>query len=229
MSDSPGRTVAVILVAACYVAGCSDGTGPGGGTSAPLRFITIATASSSTCGIASDSTLYCWGSNAGGGLGTPVSSSCDLLQGGSVPCSTRPLRVAGAPKLTALSGGYGYFCGLDPAGAAYCWGSIVVDIDVGRSLGQTPTALPGGVALTEIATGWNHICGVTTGSAIACWGAYDSGVRGDPTVDLSTYTLPSFTPNLVGGGLSFGSVVAGALNSCALTTAGVAYCWGPVA
>jgi len=53
-----------------------------------------------------------------------------------------------------------------------------------------------------------------------CWGQNTSGQLGNGT------TTSSSSPVAVGGGLSFGSISAGALHSCGVTPGRVAYCWG---
>jgi hypothetical protein len=71
--------------------------------------------------------------------------------------------VAGAPKVALLSGGDRSFCVLDPLGAPYCWGSIVIDGDIGHQLGSTPTLQFGGLHLTQISAGRSVVCGVAVG------------------------------------------------------------------
>jgi alpha-tubulin suppressor-like RCC1 family protein len=233
MSGCSGHRLNFTLLATgLMLAACSDRTGPaggdgGGGESEPLKFISLVPNPyiPVTCGIAADSIPYCWGTNFNGELGTPVSTTCPFTVGGPIPCAKRPVPVANTPKLTSLSAGSGYFCGLSIAGSAYCWGHIIVDVDQGFPLGATPTLLPGGLTLIQISTGVHHICGVTTNAEIACWGDYNGGVRGDPNADPDT-AQSSFTPNIVAGGLSFKAVMATASSSCGLTTAGAAYCWG---
>mgnify|MGYP001313550186 FL=1 len=226
MSRLPGRSVTGSLVVVSILLGaCSDGTGPGG--SRPLKFLTIAAArgSASSCGISVDSTLYCWGGSYGGALGTPPPSACaDAL--GSVPCSLIPLRVSGAPKMTALTAST-YWCGLAADSVPYCWGPINYDMDLSHSFGDAPTVLSGDLKLTQLSAGFGHLCGVAADGSGHCWGEFWGGKRGDPTIDFGTgSSATSFVPNTVGGGLSFASITAAVYNTCGITTAGAAYCWG---
>jgi Big-like domain-containing protein/regulator of chromosome condensation (RCC1) repeat-containing protein/Regulator of Chromosome Condensation (RCC1) repeat protein len=70
---------------------------------------------SAACGVAMPGQAYCWGSNAGGTIGS----------------STTPAPVAGGLTFTSVSvgGAYydpdvgGYACGLTSGGVVYCWGS----------------------------------------------------------------------------------------------------------
>src|SRR5207249_627740 len=82
-----------------------------------------------SCGIAFGGAGYCWGRNDSGELGTgsfSTFSTCNLLPGGTVPCETIPMAVAGGHTFAALDAhGVGdHACGLavETSGLrAYCW------------------------------------------------------------------------------------------------------------
>ncbi len=224
MTCSPGVVLSALLLSvAAGGLGCSEGTSPGGGQPLPLKFITIQVSHTqeawSTCGIAADSTTYCWGSNFRDQLGTVSTETCEFGE-----CSRRPLKVDG-PRLTSLTGGRWYHCGLDPGGAPYCWGWIVTDIDGGFDLGQVPTLLPGGLTLTQISGSGNHICGGTPANEAYCWGDFLGGLRGDGTVDLDTADA-TLQPNRVSGGITFQSVAGSLYGTCGRASDGAVHCWG---
>jgi alpha-tubulin suppressor-like RCC1 family protein len=64
-----------------------------------------------SCGIKTDSTLWCWGGNANGELGL---SAADVASHG-------PTQV-GSATWTAVAGGGGYTCGIQTTGTLWCWG-----------------------------------------------------------------------------------------------------------
>ena len=77
-------------------------------------------------------------------------------------------------------------------------------------------------AFTAIDAGATHACGLTSAGQPWCWGRNAVGQLGDSTaaatlVPVSTY--PS-------GWSSFVTVSAGGQHTCALTSAGAAWCWG---
>jgi alpha-tubulin suppressor-like RCC1 family protein len=73
----------------------------------------------------------------------------------------------------------------------------------------------------QISSGGGYTCGVTTVGAAYCWGDNGFGQLGNGTATNSN------TPTAVSGGHTFAAVSAGSgLNTCGLTTAGAAYCWG---
>ena len=85
----------------------------------------------------------------------------------------------------------------------------------------TPTAVPGGQTFTSLSTGEGHTCALTASGSIWCWGLNNFGQLGNESAGFR-----ESAPVQVSGGLTFTAVVAGAEFSCALTSAGVAYCWG---
>jgi len=67
---------------------------------------------------------------------------------------------------------------------------------------------------------WDACSGVTTTNDAFCWG---NGANGRLGTD-STATVA--VPTLVSGGYQFASITVGGAHACALTTQGVALCWG---
>ena len=74
---------------------------------------------------------------------------------------------------------------------------------------------------SSISGGDDHTCALTFAGAAYCWGDNDEGQLGDGTEDTDR-----LIPTAVSGGLKFTSIDAGDNATCALTSAGAAYCWG---
>ncbi len=172
-----------------------------------------------TCGLASNGDVYCWGRNGYGQVGnvSPLGPSPDN-QG-----ITQPALVPGAPKLSKVSPG-GYFtCGLTPAGAAYCWGrNTSGELGNGSIYQSNPTPAPvtGGLTFASITAGFYHACGLTSGGAAYCWGANNYGQLGHGD------TVTSATPVPIQGGLTFRSLSAGYGYTCGIASDSTGYCWG---
>jgi alpha-tubulin suppressor-like RCC1 family protein len=83
---------------------------------------------------------------------------------------------------------------------------------------------------TQIATGDQHTCGITGTQRLYCWGSDIDGNLGVGTSsdDCSAQIggRCSLVPIPVTGAERFVSVTAGEYHTCALTSAGAAYCWG---
>lgn len=180
--------------------------------SAPLSirgplFLTSATAGYfHSCGLSSEGSAYCWGSNEEGQV-------TGQGQFRVVPA------VAGAVQFSSISSGRSHTCALTPNGTPYCWGSSGAGQTGTSTGGSAPQQLPGGFVFSSISAGYSHTCALTAAGAGYCWGSNSSGELGAPR--------PGGSPiSPVDGGLSFRSISAGRLFSCGVTTDSKGYCWG---
>ncbi|HEY3221949.1 MAG TPA: hypothetical protein VGJ80_14560 [Gemmatimonadales bacterium] len=186
-----------------------------------LHFIAISAGSRHVCGLAVDSTAYCWGRNAAGQLGDGTTADTAL-----------PVAVSGARKFAMLALGFEHSCGLTAGGNAYCWGDNSLGQLGGPDTSQAlePMAVSGGIVFLSISAGGEHTCGVGTDHTAHCWGQNASGQLGAASSETC------FVGNLAGScshqplpvttGQIFASISAGGHHTCAITTDGKAYCWG---
>ncbi len=219
-------------------------------------YLAVSSGTTHVCAVAATGRAYCWGSNDFGQLGdsstterrTPVAVARGLVVGTPqaqlVAARADSTRAAAAPsppggagsplRLASIGAGVGYTCGLATDGAAYCWGagsSGQLGSQVWRS--AAPVRVAGGLMFAAISVGWGHACGLTAAGAAWCWGHNDVGQLGSGVVTefcdfggQRAYGGCSPVPVPVAGGLTFKAISAGQLHTCALTTAGAAYCWG---
>jgi alpha-tubulin suppressor-like RCC1 family protein len=135
------------------------------------------------------------------------------------------LTVSAAVGLTlaAVTTGAFHSCGVTTSGVAYCWGANfsgqLGDGTTTRRL--SPALVSGGPIFAEVDAGGVNTCGLTTNGVAYCWGNNGYGQVGDGTMDTNRTT-----PVPVLGGHTFAAVSGGEDHTCALTTSGVAYCWG---
>jgi len=123
-------------------------------------------------------------------------------------CSRFPLAVDGGHQFTSLSSGSLRACGVDMAGAVWCWGA-------------QPQRVQGLGTVAQVAVSSEGYCALESSGNVLCWGAYNSsGTQGNGT------TTPSATPTPVAGGVHFRSVAGGGLNMCGVDDGGSAWCWG---
>jgi len=186
-------------------------------------FTTMVVGSVHACGLTADGEAYCWGANTWGQLGDPTTGG-----------SNTPRAVSGDLVFTALSAGSSYTCGLTTDSLAYCWG---YNRNGGLGNGTTsasavPSPVSGGKHFAALSAG-RHTCGITAAGELYCWGANGRAQLGATSAETCPGQADavatddcSLTPLLVAGISAVETVGAGWTHTCALTTAGAAYCWG---
>ena len=198
ISAAYGETCGVIADGTAYCWGDNGYGQLGDGTTAPriaptavsggLRFSTVSTGGAFACGLTiGDGLAYCWGGNQFGQIGGDA-SPCDAYQD-LMPCSLRPVAVAGGTRFVAVSAGGQQACGLTSAGAAYCWGyngegqlgAGFVD-GVIAVAHPVPLLVSGGHTFASVIAGAFSTCGLSTGGELYCWGMLPAppGPQGAP-------------------------------------------------
>ena len=206
---------------------CTTDSGPSPCSMVPvavrggLVFAQLAGGGAHTCGLTSDGTPHCWGSNANGQLGDNSTTNRDA-----------PVAVATALKFVRIDAGAQHTCALTSDGRAFCWGRNNRGQlgDGTTTLRSAPVAVIGGHTMQRIAAGglsFGHTCALVTGGDLYCWGDNERGQLGIGTGGTVADLTPHPEPTKVGGGLTFTAVTAGlGRHTCGLTTTGGAYCWG---
>lgn len=173
----------------------------------------VATGGDHTCAVTDAGAAFCWGRNSDGQLGD-----------GSIVNRSGPVPVHGlASGIVALAGGGLHTCALRNDGGVRCWGRNSSG-QLGDSSGVnrvTPSQVVMFYPTVAIAAGASHTCALTINGSVYCWGLNNFGQVGDGT------TVDKLAPVPVVG-LSSGvvAIAAGALHTCALTSAGEVKCWG---
>ena len=257
----PNGLVSGVATGSAMVIATSEGRSDTASISvATVAFFSVSAGRSSTCGLTSTRSTYCWGDSSGGPIAVEAgwiftrltigqSYTCALNASGAAYCwgsntygqlgngstinSATPVAVSGSLTFTGLAAGAAHTCGVTTSGSAYCWGTNATGElgDGSTSLSTTPVAVAGGMSFVALDVGAGHSCGLTNGGAMFCWGRNAEGQLG-----LGTATGPqtctdqviacSTVPVQVTGGILFSEVTTGGWHTCALSTAGAAYCWG---
>jgi alpha-tubulin suppressor-like RCC1 family protein len=162
--------------------------------------VAIAAGSDFTCALTSAGQVLCWGDNAEG-----------QLANGSTVSSDEPVAIASLPMdVVAIVAGGSHACALTSSGLMPCWGAQVQ---------QAITGLSSGVA--AMAAGQDHTCALMTSGAVECWGSNEFGQLGN---DSTINSDPPVSVSGLSSGVAF--IAAGNYDTCALTVAGAALCWG---
>jgi alpha-tubulin suppressor-like RCC1 family protein len=187
-------------------------------------FTTMVVGGVHACGLTADGLAYCWGANSWGQLGDPTTGG-----------SNTPRAVSGELVFMELAAGGAHTCGLTTDSLAYCWGyNSYGGLGNGTtSASFVPSPVSGGMHFAALGAGNGHTCGITATGALYCWGANGRGQLGATSAEICPGQADavatddcSLTPLLVAGISAVETVGAGYTHTCALTTEGLAYCWG---
>jgi uncharacterized protein YjdB len=123
--------------------------------------------------------------------------------------------ASGSVQLLAITTGNNHACGLNSAGAAYCWGSNGNGAigDGTKTDRLTPVAATGGLTFSSIGADINLTCGITAGGSLYCWGG---------GAQLGEHV----TPTQLSAGTTFTSVSVNWNHTCAVASDGTGYCVG---
>jgi alpha-tubulin suppressor-like RCC1 family protein len=166
-----------------------------------------------SCAITTKGAPKCWGYNGEGALGdnTKVNSS-------------RPVAVYGLSSgIKSIKAGSYSTCALTTKSTVKCWGyngdGELGDGTTTSSLKPVSAGL--GNKVTTISYGDIHGCAVNSSGVVKCWGYNGYGALGDNSTTTSSTPVEVYN---FGGKAK--SVAAGGYHTCAVTTTGVAKCWG---
>lgn len=191
-----------------------------------VQWIVASYGTSSTCGIATTGTAYCWGSNSAGQLGNNSTTDSPL------PVAVNTSGVLSGKTLKNISVGGAHTCAVASDARAYCWGSNSngqlgnnTTTDSSVAVAVNTAGVLSGKSILSISTGSSHTCVVASDYRVYCWGANSVGQLGNNSTTSSSVPV---AVNVAGAlsGKSISNVTTGVGHTCALATTGQAYCWG---
>lgn len=178
-------------------------------TAVPISGVSsVSVGSHHICAVVQDASVWCWGDNTFGQLGTGDSIAAPL-----------PVRTRMGPAVAVAVGG-SHTCALDTKGSVWCWGSNRFHQSGARSVKPlaSPT-LTRTSGITAIAAGEDFSCALGTDAAVRCWGRNNAAQLGMPR------GTSRIAPVRVHG-RNYRSLVAGPEYACAVRTTGTTWCWG---
>jgi alpha-tubulin suppressor-like RCC1 family protein len=176
----------------------------------------IAISSAHTCAIQSGGTLWCWGANDAGQLGTGATTG-NLVTEPTAPLPGTWLHVA----VTSYGVPGSMTCGIKTDHTLWCWGQdqppattrhlVPTQIGIESSWASLSMAAAGPFTSFDVAT----TCAIQMNGSLWCWGAW----LGDGSTNTSA------TPVRVGTATDWKTVSVGN-EICATRTGGTLWCWG---
>jgi alpha-tubulin suppressor-like RCC1 family protein len=175
----------------------------------------VAGGNSHTAAIKTDGTLWTWGVNGDGQLGT--NNTTDR----STPVTT----FAGGTNWKQVAGGGNHTAAIKTDGTLWTWGfnstgQLGDNTTISRS---TPvTTFAGGTNWKQVTGGGgNHTAAIKTDGTLWTWGLNDNGQLGNNTVTSRSTPVTTFA-----GGTNWKQVSGGGYNTAAIKTDGTLWIWG---
>lgn len=181
---------------------------------ATQRFVQVARGSASghSAGIRADGTLWTWGRNGSGQLGT-----------NGIVSSAIPLQVGTATNWTAVACGEAHTAAVRADGTLWAWG-VNTDGQVGDSSNITrftPVQVGTNTHWTAVSCGMTHTMALRDDGTLWAWGANTSFQLGDGATSTKRNS-----PVQVGTGTNWTLVAAGDYHTAAVQSDGTLWTWG---
>lgn len=164
-----------------------------------------------SCALASDGSLWCWGTNDYGQLGI-----------GTATVATIPQQEINLEQDWAqVEAGNRHTCAIKTDGSLWCWGkSASGRLGLGDETVRSNPARVSGNNWASVSPGSAHSCGIKTDGGLWCWGYNGYGQLG--LSELRNH----LTPTRVGTETDWRQVDAGEFHTCATKHDGTIHCWG---
>ncbi len=175
-------------------------------------FVDIDAGAAHICALTGTDSLWCWGDNSHGQLGT-----------GSISASSPPVQVTGlGGPVSRFSTGAYHTCAIVNS-TVKCWGEGS-DGQLGQGQYADRASPVSVVDLSDakaVSAGETHTCALTTGGAAKCWGSNNTGQLGtDDHVSANT------ARGVVGMTTDVTVIAAGSGYTCAKHGGDSVQCWG---
>ena len=154
-----------------------------------------------------------------------------LTTGPVLVMSAPPAALAASHPMSSISAGGSESCGIE-SGQAYCWGdNSTGELGDGSTADSSvPVAVDtsgvlAGKTLTQISVGFQDACALDSAGVAYCWGWNGEGELGDGSTADSSVPVAVDTSGVLAG-KTLTQISAGDQVTCAVDSAGAAYCWG---
>lgn len=153
---------------------------------------TISAGVEHSCGIKTDGSLWCWGSNREGQLGLNSQSDREAPSRVGSDNDWKSVHLGGDFSETS--------CAMKEDASLYCWGSNRFG-QHGDNRGDQNIPTKVGDGYREIHVGGFHTCGITTSNGVNCWGSNSDGQLGNTSIESGSSLYPrTSTPTPISDG-----------------------------
>ena len=194
------------------------GSGTGGGAfpqqvGSYAGWARVAAGGQHVCAVRSDGSLWCWGDNTSGQLGT----------GSLTPGQEdAPVRVGTAANWAQAAAGAQHTCAIRTDGTLWCWGDGLLGQLGDRATADSASPVQVGTRTnwTAVTAGDNHTCALHADPTLWCWGQNYWGQLGIGTTSNVKRPMP------VGTSPDWLQAVASSTFTCAVRRDRTLWCWG---
>lgn len=181
------------------------------------EFVQVSAGNDHACGIKTDSTVWCWGSDASGKLGNGPLITAN--QG-------TPTQVVNLTDAMKVSAGTNHTCALKHDGTVWCWGEG--DYGALGGSGTTDSDIPKQITalsqIIDVSVGNGFSCSVASSGNIWCLGRGLEGQLGNgASANSSTPVTSSSVTDFVQVSANRDAT---SYSACGVTRRGKIYCWG---
>ncbi len=176
----------------------------------PLSGGTLTGGGAYTCAIQGDQTLWCWGANGQGQLGT-----------GRTQGTLVPTQVGTATTWKTVHAAVDHTCATKADGTLWCWGNNA-NGQLGngtRTDAHAPVQVGTDTDWDKVSPGPTHTCALKLDKSLWCWGANSDGELGNGTTRIRK------SPTRIGSS-TWTTVSAGGRFTCGTQTGDTLWCWG---
>lgn len=156
-------------------------------------WLQISAGNATTCGIQSDRSAWCWGSNASGQCG--ISPGSDWKPVARIPTAVYTGFSPGDNSTwVILALGANHACGIMDGGTLWCWGSSDVGALGNGELQSTrlvPQQIGGATDWLTVASGVDFSCAIKTNGTLCCWGNNIFGQCGREAEETDQILVPT--------------------------------------
>ena len=178
-----------------------------------VTWASVAAGTNHTAALKTDGTLWTWGSDQDGQLGTGQQDP--VLTGSTIGWNT-PVQIG--TGFAQVAAGYGHTVAVKNDGTLWAWGFNSSGQVGDGTTTQRSAPVQIGTGFAQAAAGNNHTVAVKTDGTLWAWGANFNGQLGDGT------TTQRIAPVQIGSG--FASVAAGSYHTVAVKIDGTLWAWG---
>lgn len=184
----------------------------------------LTTVRNTTCAIASDDQVYCWGKGDSGEIGDGLDVNTNA------PTAIDTTGVLSGKTIKSITSNYQSVCAIASDDQVYCWGYLGKLINGTDNYAYVPAAVNtsgvlNGLTIKKLSIGTGTFCAIASDDKLYCWGDGTAGKLGNNSAAHSPDPVAVSTAGVLSGKVIV-EVKLYANFGCARDSGNELYCWG---